>query len=83
MRLSSIPGVRLLTPHAPYGNEFSVLFPINGKKVARALMDQGIVPGFPLGRYYPGLENALLVCCTEKHGREEVDRLARRVEKAL
>ncbi len=83
MRLSSIPGVRLLTPDAPYGNEFSVLFPINGKKVARALMDQGIVPGFPLGRYYPGLENALLVCCTEKHGREEIDRLARKVEKAL
>ncbi|NMC50503.1 MAG: aminomethyl-transferring glycine dehydrogenase subunit GcvPA [Desulfovibrio sp.] len=83
MRLSSIPGVRLLTPDMPYGNEFGVLFPLNGKKVARALMDQGIVPGFPLGRYYPGLENALLVCCTEKHGREEIDRLARRVEKAL
>ncbi len=83
MRLSGIPGVRLFTPDMPYGNEFSVLFPLNGKKIARALMDQGIVPGFPLGRYYPGLENALLVCCTEKHGREEIDRLARRVEKAL
>ncbi|QLA15867.1 aminomethyl-transferring glycine dehydrogenase subunit GcvPA [Desulfolutivibrio sulfoxidireducens] len=83
MRLNCIPGVSLLAPDVPYGNEFTVLFPINGKRIARALMDEGIVPGFPLGRYYPGLENALLVCCTEKHGREEIDRLARRVEKAL
>jgi glycine dehydrogenase subunit 1 len=83
MRLCCIPGVNLLDRELPYGNEFTAVFPINAKKIVRALADEGIVAGFPLGRYYPGLENALLVCCTEKHGRDEIDRLARKVEKAL
>ncbi len=82
MKLAAIPGVRLLHDE-PFGNEFVAVFPANAKRVARALMEQGIVPGFPLGRYYKGLENALLVCCTEKHDREDIDRLARRVGKIL
>ena len=81
-KLCSIPGVSLLN-EAPFGNEFAAVFPVNAKKVVRTLMDGGIVPGFPLGRYYPGLENALLICCTEKHDRADIDRLARRLEKAL
>jgi glycine dehydrogenase subunit 1 len=81
-KLQSIPGVRLLSD-APFGNEFAAVFPINAKEVARRLMDGGIIPGFPLGRYYMGLENALLVCCTEKHHRDDIDRLARRLERIL
>jgi glycine dehydrogenase subunit 1 len=81
-KLQNIPGVRLLSD-APFGNEFAAVFPINAKEVARRLMDGGIIPGFPLGRYYMGLENALLVCCTEKHHRDDIDRLARRLERIL
>ena len=81
-KLSSIPGVQLLN-EAPFGNEFVVVLPINAKQAVRSLMDGGIVPGFPLGRYYPGLSNALLICCTEKHDRADIDRLARRLENAL
>ncbi len=81
-KLGELPGVRLLND-APFGNEFAAIFPIKAKLVVRKLMDEGIVPGFPLGRYYPGLENALLICCTEKHGRKAIDRLARRMEKLL
>ena len=81
-KLQAIPGVRLLSD-APFGNEFAAVFPINAKQVCRELMDGGIIPGFPLGRYYKGLENALLVCCTEKHHRDDIDRLARRLERIL
>jgi len=81
-KLSALPGVKLLN-EAPFGNEFAAVFPLNAKQVARTLMDGGIVPGFPLGRYYKGLENALLICCTEKHDRADIDRLARRLENAL
>jgi len=81
-KLQAIRGVRLLSD-APFGNEFAAVFPINAKEVARELMNEGIIPGFPLGRYYKGLENALLVCCTEKHDRAEIDRLARRLERIL
>jgi glycine dehydrogenase subunit 1 len=81
-KLSAIPGVRLLN-EAPFGNEFAVVCPVNAKQVVRRLMEKDIIPGFPLGRYYKGLENALLICCTEKHDRADIDRLARRLEKAL
>jgi glycine dehydrogenase subunit 1 len=40
------------------------------------LTARGFVPGFPLGRYYPGLENALLVACTEKTSKEQIGVLA-------
>lgn len=82
MKLAAIPGVRLLND-APFGNEFAAVFPVNAKFAARKLMDEGIIPGFPLGRYYQGLQNALLICCTEKHGRADIDRLARRLGKIL
>ncbi len=81
-RLTALPGVELLND-APFGNEFAVVFNDNARRVARLLMREGVIPGFPLGRYYPGLENALLVCCTEKHHRKDIDRLVRLVEKVL
>ena len=36
----------------------------------------GIHPGYALGRDYDGLDDALLVCVTEKKTREDIDRLA-------
>ncbi|MFU2208695.1 aminomethyl-transferring glycine dehydrogenase subunit GcvPA [Solidesulfovibrio sp. C21] len=82
MKLEALPGVRLIND-APFGNEFAAMLPVNAKLAARTLMDDGIIPGFPLGRYYKGLGNALLICCTEKHERSEIDRLARRLGKIL
>ncbi len=70
-RLSSIPGVELLTD-GPFGNEFAVTLPVNAFEVIDALTGRGIVPGFPLGRYYKGLENGLLVACTEKNTKEQI-----------
>ena len=74
-RLAAIPGVRLLSD-APFGNEFAVLLPVNAYAVINALTERGYVPGFPLGRYYAGLENGLLVACTEKTTREQIGILA-------
>ena len=37
---------------------------------------RGVNPGYPLGRDYPGLDDALLVAVTEKRTAEEIDRLA-------
>jgi glycine dehydrogenase subunit 1 len=82
MKLCTIPGVRLLNA-APFGNEFAAVFPVNAKMVARRLMDDGIIPGFPLSRHYKNHDNALLICCTEKHDRADIDRLARRLERLL
>jgi glycine dehydrogenase subunit 1 len=37
--------------------------------------EQGVHPGYPLGRDYASLDDALLVAVTEKRRREEIDRL--------
>ena len=50
----------------------TVTLPVNAYQVIDKLTARGIVPGFPLGRYYPGLENALLVACTEKTSTEQI-----------
>jgi glycine dehydrogenase subunit 1 len=37
---------------------------------------QGLHPGYALGRDYDGLDDALLVCVTERKTQEDIDRLA-------
>ena len=51
--------------------------------LADALTRQGYVPGFPVGRYYPGMDKVLLVACTEKHSREQIGVLAELMGAAL
>ena len=57
-------------------NEFVVRVS-NFDKVWKALLSDGIVPGVPLGRFYPELDGTLLVCVTETHSIEHIDRLVR------
>ena len=42
----------------------------------RAAREQGVHPGYALRRDYAGMEDALLVCVTEKRTQEDIDRLA-------
>ncbi|MEN8255552.1 MAG: aminomethyl-transferring glycine dehydrogenase subunit GcvPA, partial [Verrucomicrobiota bacterium] len=42
-------------------NEFAVRLPKDATEVVSALVDQGIAAGFPVGRYYKGMENVLLL----------------------
>jgi len=81
-RLSQIKGVSLLN-NGPAGNEFAITLPRQARDVCLAMIGRGYVPGFPLGRYYKGLDNALLVCCTEKHSRRDIDILAAWLEDEL
>ena len=74
-RLCALPGVELLNS-TPFGNEFAVRLPMNAYEAIDRLTSRGVVPGFPLGRYYKGLENALLVACTEKHSFEDIGIMA-------
>jgi glycine dehydrogenase subunit 1 len=37
---------------------------------------QGVNPGYPIGRDYPGLDDALMIAFTEKRTAEDVERLA-------
>ena len=61
--------------NTPFFNEFVVR--TNGPAdVNRRALDDKIIGGLALGRFYPELEDALLVCATEVNKREEMDRYA-------
>ena len=74
-RLTALRGVSLLND-APYGNEVALRLPLPAEFVVDTLTEHGCVPGFPVGRYYPGMENVLLVACTEKNSRSQIGFLA-------
>jgi len=42
---------------SPTFNEFTVHFPVDASRVAGAMIKKGFAAGFPLGRYYQGMEN--------------------------
>ena len=63
--------------HGPFFNEF--VADGDGRDVAeinRALQANNIVGGLPLERFYPELENTMLLCCTEMSTRADMDQVA-------
>jgi glycine dehydrogenase subunit 1 len=80
--LSRIKGVEVKRS-APTFNEFTVHLPRDASQVVGAMMDKGFAAGFPLGRYYPGMERYLLVAVTEKRTREEIERYAKALQEVL
>lgn len=61
---------------APFFKEFAVKCPGDVTELNRRLLDEDILGGLPLGRYYPELgDNAMLLCVTEQRTREEIEAL--------
>lgn len=61
----------------PFFNEF--VAKANGRGAAAvndALLQEKIIGGLPLGRFYPELEGAVLLCCTEMVKRADMDKVA-------
>jgi len=81
-RLLAVPGVRPLTD-APVFDEFALELPLDAGEVVNRLIEKGFAAGFPLGRYYPGLERCLLVAVTEQRTREEIGMFAEALEAVL
>lgn len=81
-RLTAIPGVR----RAFTGDFFhEAVLRIDGDpvEVLRALRAQGILGGYALGRDYPALADAILVCATETKTDEDLASYARHLERVL
>jgi glycine dehydrogenase subunit 1 len=68
-------GLELLFPEKATFKEFAVRVGRSGREAIRAARARGVNPGYPLGRDYLGLDDALLVAVTEKRTTEEIDRL--------
>ena len=74
-RLNAIEGV---TPvhDRPVVREFAVELDAPVQEVIARCREQGVNPGYALGRDYPEHENGLLVAITERRSRADIDRLA-------
>jgi glycine dehydrogenase subunit 1 len=59
----------------PFFNEF-VVATNSPESVNELLLQKRIIGGLPLQRYYPELENTMLLCATEMSRREQMDLLA-------
>ncbi len=81
-RFKQIPGVRVMES-SPTFNEFTVELPKEAGEVVGELLERGIAPGLPLGRFYPGMDNYLLVAVTEMRTQSEICRLAENLERVL
>ncbi len=45
-------------------------------EINEKLLSKKIIGGLPLQRYYPELDNTMLLCVTEMNRREQMDRVA-------
>ncbi|MDY6855808.1 MAG: aminomethyl-transferring glycine dehydrogenase subunit GcvPA [Thermodesulfobacteriota bacterium] len=81
-RLKAIEGVEVMES-IPTFNEFSIHLPIDAGECTGLMIERGFAAGFPLGRYYPGMENFLLVAVTEKRTKYEIGQFAEALEDVL
>jgi glycine dehydrogenase subunit 1 len=80
--LGGIPGVRLRF-ETPFLKEFTLELPKSPERVVRRLLKDRILGGVPLGQFDRGLRNCLLIAVTEKRSRDEIDRLAVALQRAV
>lgn len=81
-KLTDVPGVSRTFKNI-FFNEFCISLPRNARDVIGDLIDKGFAAGFPVGRYYNGMENVALISVTEMRTKEEIDRLAAALEAVL
>ncbi len=79
---ASVRGVSLLHD-APFGNEFALVLPCSAKLLAEKMLKKGFAIGYPVERHYEGMDDILLVACTEKTTKEQVDALISAVKGVL
>ena len=69
-------GAELVFPNQTTLKEFAIRVGRPAREAIKAARERGVHPGYALGRDYDGLDDALLVCLTEKKTPEDIDRLA-------
>jgi glycine dehydrogenase subunit 1 len=80
--LGKVKGLKVKFAGRPF-NEFVVEFAKDWATVDAALRKKGIIGGLGLAADYPELPDCALVCFTEMHRKEDIDRLAAALKEAL
>jgi glycine dehydrogenase subunit 1 len=67
--------------NGPFFNEFVIRANgVTAAQVNERAIDDKIIGGLDLGRFYPELAGSMLVCATEMNRREEMDRFAEKFD---
>ena len=75
-QIAAMDGFAIAYPGTPIFNEFVVSVPGgNAEAVFERLTRDGILAGVPVSRFLPQRDGQLLLAVTEKHTREDLDRL--------
>jgi glycine dehydrogenase subunit 1 len=85
-RIGELPGVSAPSLSAPFFKEFVVDLGETGRSVAQvnaALLERGIFGGLDLSVEYPQLGQSALVCVTEVHTKEDIDRFVDELAEVL
>ena len=80
--LGKIPGVRLAFG-APFFKEFTLALPKAPERVVKRLLKDRILAGVPLKPFDRQRKDSLLVAVTERRTREEIDRFAAALRRAV
>jgi glycine dehydrogenase subunit 1 len=81
-KLSAVPGLSLAFP-GPFFKEFVLRAAGDVPAILAEVGQLGYHGGIALGRWYPGLSNAILVAVTEKRTKAEIDGLADAYSQAI
>lgn len=73
-KITAIPGFSAPFT-APFFKEFVVQLPVPASRILKKARRADILAGIDLGAYYRELKNHLLICVTEKHRPEDIERL--------
>ena len=77
-KITALPGYSAPF-NGPFFKEFVVRLPLPATRILKRLLRAGILAGIDLGNYYRELKNHLLICVTEMHRTEEIERLVQQL----
>ncbi len=78
-KINSLSGYAEVFP-GTYFKEFPVTIPGETANLNKKLLESNIIGGLDLSKYYPELQNTMLLCVTEKRTRGEIDLLVQELE---
>lgn len=78
--LIKIKGIKS-TYSSAFFNEFVISFDKKAEDVHRKLLENNICFGIPLAKFYPEMENEMLVSVTEENTKDEMDRVLQSIGK--
>jgi glycine dehydrogenase subunit 1 len=73
-QITRLDGYRLVND-GPFFDELTIDCPADGDTMRHELARRGIIGGYALGREFPGLENGLVLCATERTTDADIGRL--------